>query len=239
MFLDIEELREKIQHLKFKYVVVSPMKRAITTAIWALKYQKNIKSPKYIIHPFLSACLSGTMDIPSQSLESGKDSFLEENLDVEIAKDELESFSDYRTQIPKHLLKRTSLLKFFDLLFTNPKYYFLNFFDERMQKDLILAFSKNRDLKINDYLVKKIETSTQLEDKSNFDRRVGIAKNYLNTLIPTLGEDEHILVVTHSKFTKRFCQLEDRTKNHHVSVKNGEPYFMSHLDFTLKPNISS
>jgi hypothetical protein len=209
------------------------MKRAITTAIGALKHCKNIKNAKFIIHPFLSACIEGTMDIPSQSLESGKSTFLAENLDVEIATGELESYSDYKKHIPKHLMKNTDFVEFIDSLFANPKYYFLKYFSDKMQKDLILAFYEDREMTVQDYIVKRLEKTQHFENENSLKKRVEVARNYLKNLIPNLGEDEHILVVTHSKFNKRFAQPLDKTKYQQVSVRNGEAVYMSHVDFTL------
>ena len=65
----IERLRDILKEFNIKFVWVSPLKRAVRTALEALKLHPNFKEIKFFIMPWLKSKVQELMDLPSLSLE--------------------------------------------------------------------------------------------------------------------------------------------------------------------------
>lgn len=71
----VENISNIIESENITHVLISPLKRAMTTALESMKSHPNLSDAKFIIHPFLSSIFEAFVDIPNSSLESTKEQY--------------------------------------------------------------------------------------------------------------------------------------------------------------------
>lgn len=132
----IEIFSEKMKDLNIKYVLVSPLKRAMHTAIAGLQEHPNFENIKFVIFPCLKACLTATMDMTSMSLEELKESYERQFPGVNLTFDTygIDDFGKWEHNLTTEQLNDIDFHSHIRNIFNDSKNYYLHLFDDTMQK---------------------------------------------------------------------------------------------------------
>eukprot|EP00343_Euplotes_focardii_P002613 CAMPEP_0205805488 /NCGR_PEP_ID=MMETSP0205-20121125/8734_1 /ASSEMBLY_ACC=CAM_ASM_000278 /TAXON_ID=36767 /ORGANISM="Euplotes focardii, Strain TN1" /LENGTH=120 /DNA_ID=CAMNT_0053076801 /DNA_START=159 /DNA_END=521 /DNA_ORIENTATION=- len=120
----------------------------MTTCLHSLSEHPNFSEIKFIIHPFLAGQFAGFMDVPAMSLEKVRSKYEEKyGVEIEVVEEEI-NFKDWRKGLKSLGLskKKKEHIEFLEKmteLFTNPDFYYVNFFSEQMQKDILKYLFQN------------------------------------------------------------------------------------------------
>lgn len=211
-----EELSDKLKEFRIKYVFCSPLMRCLQTALISLQNHRDSKDFSVIISPLINEIVSGVHDF-SKDIKSKQEMFNENSL-VKFNWDCFNSLYHNEEERELYFLEfvdnysneEIELKNIWERLInlSRNKYDVLKNADEYKENNGIQMdrhdnkiFSKYELLlaEFSGYFVEKKKRPETL--KSMFNRNLKF-KYYLKHFLNNLSENEKIIVITHSAFSK-------------------------------------
>ncbi|CAI2374167.1 unnamed protein product [Moneuplotes crassus] len=231
----IEKLADRLSTENINVVMVSPLRRTMSTCMELMKSHPNFEHIKFVISPFIISQCEGFMDVPSASLEEIQKEYEEKyQVEISVADSELQTFRDWSKEIKSLNLskKKPKDMEFLEALtevFNSPKNYYLHLFSQKMQKDVLMHLKANPEDSLINFLSKKF-TKSSYEKSNNVKSRLEKFKEQVCNIISDLSEEQQVLVVSHSNIICLLHKYKEEGESDKLRLNNCQGVYLAFGD---------